>query len=82
MTTPTTENQHSRVPANRQATPHLLSPVELAEYLGVPLATVYRWRAHHGGPVGIRVGRHVRYRTHDIERWLDQHRDHRRHPDE
>ncbi len=81
MTAPKAENQRSRVRADRRSTDtgtaaRLLSPVELAEYLGVPLATVYRWRAQHGGPIGIRVGRHVRYRTRDIERWLDQHRDH------
>jgi excisionase family DNA binding protein len=50
----------------------LLSPEELASYLGVPLATVYRWRSRREGPPGIRVGRHVRYRQKDVERWLDE----------
>ncbi len=53
----------------------LLSPYEVAAYLGVPLATVYRWRSRREGPIGIRVGRHVRYRVGDVERWLDQQRD-------
>ena len=53
----------------------LLSPYEVAAYLGVPLATVYRWRSRREGPCGIRVGRHVRYRLDDVERWLDQQRD-------
>ena len=75
MTTPRAENQQSRAPANGRTSPRLLSPIELADYLGVPLATVYHWRAHHGGPIGIRVGRHIRYRTHDVERWLDANRD-------
>jgi excisionase family DNA binding protein len=50
----------------------LLSPEELSSYLGVPLATVYRWRSRREGPLGMRVGRHVRYRLRDVERWLDE----------
>ncbi len=64
-------------PPSRVSSPvdGLLSPKDLAGYLGVPLATVYRWRSHHDGPRGIRVGRHVRYRFTDVERWLDGLRD-------
>jgi excisionase family DNA binding protein len=40
----------------------LYSPQQLADYLGVPLATVYRWRYEGTGPRGIKVGKHVRYR--------------------
>jgi excisionase family DNA binding protein len=53
----------------------LLSPPEVAAFLGVPLQTIYRWRYRHEGPRGYRVGRHVRYRVTDIERWLEEHRD-------
>lgn len=49
----------------------LLSPADLAAYLAVPLATVYRWRSRSEGPRGYRVGRHVRYRLDDVERWLE-----------
>jgi excisionase family DNA binding protein len=55
----------------------LLSPTDLAAYLAVPLATVYRWRSRRKGPCGIRVGRHVRYRIADVERWLDDQRERR-----
>ena len=55
----------------------LLSPEDLASYLAVPLATVYRWRTRREGPRGIRVGRHVRYRVDDVERWLDERREQR-----
>ena len=48
----------------------LLGPEEVAAFLGVPLRTIYRWRSRHEGPRGYRVGRHVRYRLDDIERWL------------
>ncbi|MGZ6908974.1 MAG: helix-turn-helix domain-containing protein [Acidimicrobiia bacterium] len=49
----------------------LLSPADLADYLGVPVATVYRWRSQRERPAGMRVGRHVRYRLVDVENWLD-----------
>jgi excisionase family DNA binding protein len=55
----------------------LLSPEDLASYLAVPLATVYRWRSRREGPRGIRVGRHVRYHVDDVERWLDDRREQR-----
>lgn len=53
----------------------LLTIQELAELLGVPVATVYRWRTHGDGPRGIRVGKHIRYRPRDVERYLDEHTD-------
>lgn len=55
----------------------LLSPGELASYLGLPVATIYRWRSRGDGPCGMRVGRHVRYRVEDVDRWLDDLREHR-----
>lgn len=58
-----------------QTLPGLLSPEQLAEYLDIPLATVYRWRARRTGPRGMRVGRHVRYRLADVERWLEAQAD-------
>lgn len=48
----------------------LLTVEDLAEYLGVPVATIYAWRYHRQGPPGFRVGRHVRYRWADIEEWI------------
>jgi excisionase family DNA binding protein len=53
----------------------LMTPRELAEYLGVPLATVYRWRYLAEGPMGFRIGRHVRYRRADVEAWVESRRD-------
>jgi len=49
----------------------LLTVEELAEYLVVPLATIYGWRYRGIGPVGFRVGRHVRFRFTDVERWIE-----------
>jgi excisionase family DNA binding protein len=53
----------------------LVGPDEIAVFLGVPLRTVYRWRSRGEGPPGYRVGRHVRYRVEDVDRWLAERRD-------
>ncbi|GEO95210.1 helix-turn-helix transcriptional regulator [Kocuria turfanensis] len=49
----------------------LLGMADLADYLGVPLQTVRRWRVTGYGPTGFTVGRHVKYRPADVEKWLD-----------
>ena len=49
----------------------LLTPKELADYLAVPLATVYKWNHVGSGPQAIRVGKHIRYRRADVDRWLE-----------
>ena len=49
----------------------LVTVQELAEYLGVPVATLYQWRHRREGPPGFRVGRHVRYRWSDIQKWIE-----------
>jgi hypothetical protein len=36
--------------------------IHVSEMLGIPVPTLYRWRYKGDGPVGYRVGRHVRYR--------------------
>jgi excisionase family DNA binding protein len=53
----------------------LMTPGEVARFLGLPLRTIYRWRSRGDGPRGYRVGRHVRYRARDVEHWLERHRD-------
>jgi excisionase family DNA binding protein len=53
----------------------LLTLPELAERLQVPLASLYSMRSKGTAPRGIRVGRHVRVRLSELERWLDEHSD-------
>ena len=53
----------------------LLGPADLAEYLGLPLGTVYQWRATGKGPRGFRVGKFVRYRLADVEAWEQEQLD-------
>ncbi|MBP2339049.1 excisionase family DNA binding protein [Saccharothrix coeruleofusca] len=48
----------------------LWSVQELADYLGVPVATIYKWRTQKYGPPGRRVGKYVRYRPADVEAWI------------
>lgn len=50
----------------------LWSVADLADYLGVPIMTVYHWRRSGYGPKGTKIGRYVRYRPGDIESWLDE----------
>lgn len=59
-------------PAPSELGSDFFSPKTLAAYLEVPERTVYQWRHTGYGPPGIRVGRHVRYRRRDVERWLDE----------
>ncbi|MGY4972040.1 helix-turn-helix transcriptional regulator [Streptomyces nigrescens] len=49
-----------------------LTPVDLADLLGVPIETVYQWRRKHTGPRGFRVGRHLRYDPEDVRVWVAQ----------
>lgn len=50
----------------------LLTVAELANYLRVPVQTVYQWRYKGQGPAAIRVGRHLRYQPDDIVRWIER----------
>ena len=49
----------------------LLTLDDLAEFLEIPVATVHPWRYRQEGPPGFRVGRHLRFRWSDVERWID-----------
>ncbi|MCK9878253.1 helix-turn-helix domain-containing protein [Frankia sp. Ag45/Mut15] len=48
---------------------------DLAEYLGVSVDTIYKWRTNRYGPKAARIGKHLRWRPEDVEAWLDEHRD-------
>ena len=53
----------------------LLTPEEVAEYLGIPLRSLYNWRYRGVGPRGYKVGKHVRYDAEDVRAWLQEHSD-------
>ena len=67
-------NSGSRVPSQDSAmdsVDRLLTVDDLADYLDVPVATIYGWRYHRQGPPGFRIGKHLRFRWSDIERWIE-----------
>ena len=43
---------------------------ETSYFLGVPVATLYYWRCHGGGPDACKLGRHLRYRADDVRAWV------------
>lgn len=49
----------------------LLTVTELSEYLGVPVKTLYSWRAAGVGPRAVTVGRALRYAEAAIIAWLE-----------
>jgi len=54
--------------------PALMSVEELAEYLGVPVATIYRWRHHRAGPPAYKVGRFLRFDASEVQAWVKAQR--------
>lgn len=53
----------------------LLSPQEVADYLGIPLATLYQWRTKGTAPRAIRCGRHIRFAPRDVQAWCERNAD-------
>lgn len=50
----------------------LMTTQDVADYLDVPVSTIYQWRTRGIGPRAARVGRHLRWRRSDVDSWLDQ----------
>lgn len=45
---------------------------DVAEFLGLPVQTLYQWRHAGCGPPAYRVGRHLRYLPDEVMTWLRQ----------
>jgi predicted site-specific integrase-resolvase len=41
-----------------------------AAYVGVPVESLRKWRSAGTGPPVAKVGRHLRYRKAQVDRWL------------
>jgi hypothetical protein len=52
--------------------PILWTEIQTAEFLAVAVKMLQAWRVHGGGPKFIKLGRSVRYRREDLERFLDE----------
>lgn len=48
----------------------MATPIEVAEYLQVPLNTIYNWRRRRIGPKAYKIGHHIRYAWADVEAWV------------
>lgn len=48
----------------------LLTPDEVADWLGVSRKTLYKWRGMPKGPPGFLIGGVLRYRRGDVADWL------------
>lgn len=50
----------------------LLDEFAVADMLGVPVATVRKWRyLKHGGPIYYKIGTLCRYKAEDIKEFVD-----------
>ncbi|MFB7335850.1 helix-turn-helix transcriptional regulator [Streptomyces adustus] len=49
-----------------------LTPDDIADMFGVPLETVYQWRRKRTGPLGFRIGKHLRYDPADVRAYVVQ----------
>lgn len=47
---------------------------KLAEYLGVPLSTIYDWRTRGLGPRAYRFGKHLKFALSDVRSWMEEQR--------
>lgn len=62
-------------PASTLDRNELLSVEQAAEMLGTPKSNLYQWRYKGIGPRGTTVGRRIRYRRVDLEKWLEEQAD-------
>jgi predicted DNA-binding transcriptional regulator AlpA len=64
--------KHPKESEGRRRLPErYLGPSDVAELLGVPVATLYQWRSRRIGPPSFRVGRYLRYDPEAVRRWVD-----------
>ena len=47
----------------------------LADYLGVPVSTIYDWRTNRKGPPAYRFGKHVMFALSDVKAWVEHQRE-------
>lgn len=52
----------------------LVTPAEVADYLGIPIQTLAQWRWRNEGPAYVRVGRLIRYRKEDLLSFVEASR--------
>ena len=58
--------------AAEKAGAEYLTPEDLAVLFEVPVSTIYGWRQKHYGPRAAKIGKHLRYRRVEVDRWVAQ----------
>jgi hypothetical protein len=49
----------------------LLSPDEVQEVYNIPITTLEKWRSKKIGPPYHKLGKHIRYKPQDVDKWVD-----------
>ncbi|ACU35245.1 MULTISPECIES: helix-turn-helix domain-containing protein [Actinosynnema] len=49
----------------------LWSVQDVADFLGVPVNTLYQWRTRNYGPPGKRIGKYVRFDPEQVRAWFE-----------
>lgn len=65
----------TRVPPDHPGLETFFDITELADYLGIPVATLYDWRTRGLGPVAHRFGKHLKFALTDVQAWVAQQRE-------
>lgn len=79
---PFSRSADDKPPAGVAPAARLWSISDVAEYLGVPVGTIYQWRVRDDGPPAMRMGKHLRFDPESVARWahgLEEDGDGRRH---
>jgi len=63
---------HPTLPGQDSLIPEMVTTKELAELIGVPVATLNNWRSIGRGPRSFRLGRAVKYLVADVAAWIEQ----------
>lgn len=65
------ESLLSDAPSRAKEAEVYLSPAELADFLNIPIATVYRMNVDGKAPTRVKFGNHVRYPMSKVLEWLE-----------
>lgn len=52
--------------------PEYLNTKQLAQRLGLHFHTLEKWRVEGKGPPFIRIGRTIKYRWWEVEKWMNE----------
>ena len=58
-------------PQNTSSSNALMTVQQAADYLGLAVSTLNKWRCLGGGPVFLKMGRAVRYRQKNLDSYME-----------